>query len=93
MVRRLGPSLPLHRLRADRSRLRQRPTLLILKEWYMRPNGQIPAYEWAFGDVNPPTHIAAARALYLDERRRTGVGDRDFLAASSTSSCSISRGG
>ena len=32
--------------------------LLMLREWYMHPNGQIPAYEWAFGDVNPPVHIA-----------------------------------
>ena len=54
--------------------------LLMLREWYMHPNGQIPAYEWAFGDVNPPVHIAAARALYQDEQRRTGAGDRDFLA-------------
>ena len=46
----------------------------------MHPNGQLPAYEWAFGDVNPPVHIAAARALYLAEQRRTGQGDHDFLA-------------
>ncbi len=46
----------------------------------MHPNGQIPAYEWAFGDVNPPVHIAAARALYESERQRTGKADRDFLA-------------
>ena len=54
--------------------------LLLLREWYMHPNGQLPAYEWAFGDVNPPVHIAAARELYLDEQQRTGTGDRDFLA-------------
>ena len=54
--------------------------LLVLREWYMHPNGQIPAYEWAFGDVNPPVHIAATRAIYLDEQRRTGKGDRAFLA-------------
>ncbi len=54
--------------------------LLLLREWYMHPNGQLPAYEWALGDVNPPVHIAAARELYLDEKRRTGKGDRDFLA-------------
>jgi hypothetical protein len=54
--------------------------LLMLREWYMHPNGQLPAYEWAFGDVNPPVHIAAARAIYRDERLRTGTGDRDFLA-------------
>ncbi len=54
--------------------------LLLEREWYMHPNGQLPAYEWAFGDVNPPVHIAAARALYLAEQRRTGQGDHDFLA-------------
>jgi hypothetical protein len=54
--------------------------LLMLREWYMHPNGQIPAYEWAFGDVNPPVHIAAARFIYQDERRRTGHADRAFLA-------------
>jgi hypothetical protein len=53
--------------------------LLMLREWYMHPNGQIPAYEWAFGDVNPPVHILAARAIYQEEQRRTGEGDRDFL--------------
>jgi hypothetical protein len=54
--------------------------LLMLREWYMHPNGQMPAYEWAFGDVNPPVHILAARAIYQEEQRRTGEGDRDFLA-------------
>ena len=54
--------------------------LLMLREWFMHPNGQMPAYEWAFGDVNPPVHIAATRAIFQDERRRTGEGDRDFLA-------------
>ena len=54
--------------------------LLMLREWYMHPNGQIPAYEWAFGDVNPPVHILAARSIYQEEQRRTGEGDRDFLA-------------
>ncbi len=53
--------------------------LLLTEERYMHPNGQLPAYEWAFGDVNPPVHIAAARAIYLAERKRTGSGDREFL--------------
>jgi hypothetical protein len=53
--------------------------LLLTTERFMHPNGQLPAYEWAFGDVNPPVHIAAARALYLAEQRRTGTGDREFL--------------
>jgi hypothetical protein len=53
--------------------------LLFLREWYMHPNGQIPAYEWAFGDVNPPVHAWAALRVYRIERKATGVGDRDFL--------------
>jgi len=50
--------------------------LLLLREWYMHPNGQIPAYEWAFADVNPPVHAwAALRVFDIDGRR-----DFDFLA-------------
>src|SRR5437762_7129243 len=51
----------------------------MLREWYMHPNGQIPAYEWAFGDVNPPVHAWAALRVYKIERKRSGVGDRLFL--------------
>ncbi|MEX5212994.1 MAG: glucosidase [Nitrospiraceae bacterium] len=53
--------------------------ILMLREWYMHPNGQIPAYEWAFGDVNPPVHAWAAWRVYKIEKRRTDVGDRTFL--------------
>jgi len=53
--------------------------LLLLREWYMHPNGQIPAYEWAFGDVNPPVHAWAVWRVYKIDRRVTGVGDRGFL--------------
>ena len=53
--------------------------LLLLREWYMHPNGQIPAYEWAFSDVNPPVHAWAAMRVYQIERRETGQGDRQFL--------------
>ena len=53
--------------------------LLLLREWYMHPNGQLPAYEWSFSDVNPPVHAWAARRVYQIERRRTGVGDTQFL--------------
>jgi hypothetical protein len=53
--------------------------ILLLREWYMHPNGQIPAYEWAFGDVNPPVHAWAALRVYKIERKRTGAGDRLFL--------------
>ncbi|MEU5881402.1 hypothetical protein [Spirillospora sp. NPDC047279] len=52
---------------------------LLLGDRYLHPNGQIPAYEWNFGDVNPPVHAWAARYVYEEERRRTGGGDRDFL--------------
>jgi len=53
--------------------------VLMLREWYMHPNGQIPAYEWAFGDVNPPVHAWAAWRVYKIEKKRRGVGDRVFL--------------
>jgi hypothetical protein len=53
--------------------------VLLLREWYMNPNGQLPAYEWAFGDVNPPVHAWAAWRVYKIERRVRGVADRAFL--------------
>ncbi len=53
--------------------------ILLLREWYMHPNGQLPAYEWAFGDVNPPVHAWAALRVYQTEQRATGYGDRAFL--------------
>ena len=53
--------------------------VLLLREWYMHPNGQLPAYEWAFGDVNPPVHAWAAFRVYKIERRIRGVSDRAFL--------------
>jgi hypothetical protein len=52
---------------------------LMLREWYMHPNGQIPAYEWAFGDVNPPVHAWAAWRVYKIDKKRNGKGDRAFL--------------
>ena len=53
---------------------------LMLREWYMHPNGQIPAYEWAFGDVNPPVHAWAAWRVYkIEKKRRGGQGDLVFL--------------
>ncbi len=53
--------------------------ILLLREWYMHPNGQIPAYEWAFSDVNPPVHAWAAYHVYKIEAQMTGTADRDFL--------------
>jgi hypothetical protein len=52
---------------------------LLLKEWYMHPNGQLPAYEWSFGDVNPPVHGWAALRVYQIDRRERGFADRAFL--------------
>ncbi|MGB7624343.1 MAG: glucosidase [Terriglobia bacterium] len=53
--------------------------VLLLREWYMHPNGQIPAYEWAFGDVNPPVHAWAAWRVYKIEKKRRGSADFKFL--------------
>jgi len=53
--------------------------ILFLREWYMRPNGQLPAYEWSFGDVNPPVHAWACLKVYRMEKVETGKGDLLFL--------------
>jgi len=53
--------------------------VLMLREWYMHPNGQFPAYEWALGDVNPPVHAWAAWRVYKIDKKRNGRGDRAFL--------------
>jgi hypothetical protein len=53
--------------------------VLMLREWYMHPSGQLPAYEWAFSDVNPPVHAWAALRVYKIEKKRHGKGDREFL--------------
>ena len=53
---------------------------LMLRNDYLHPNGQIPAYEWNFGDVNPPVHAFATMQIYLmDKARNDGKGDIDFL--------------
>ena len=52
---------------------------LMLREWYMHPNGQLPAYEWALGDVNPPVHAWACWRVYKIEKRIRGLADRAFL--------------
>ncbi|PYS84823.1 MAG: glucosidase [Acidobacteria bacterium] len=54
--------------------------ILLLREWYMHPSGQLPAYEWNFSDVNPPVHAWAALRVYrIEKKRRDGAGDRAFL--------------
>ncbi len=52
---------------------------LLLKEYYLHPNGQIPAYEWAFGDVNPPVHAMAVLKVFRAERVQRGIADIGFL--------------
>ena len=68
--------IPLAMVDAD---FAKRQLILMLREWYMHPNGQIPAYEWAFGDVNPPVHAWAAWRVYKIDKRINGTADRLFL--------------
>jgi hypothetical protein len=65
--------IPLALVNAD---FAKKQLLLLLREWYMHPNGQLPAYERAFGDVNPPVHAWAAWRVYKIEKRTTGKVDR-----------------
>jgi hypothetical protein len=53
--------------------------VLLLREWYLHPNGQLPAYEWSFSDANPPVHAWAAWRVFKIEGRRRGREDRRFL--------------
>lgn len=53
--------------------------IMLLREWYMNPYGQIPAYEWNFNDVNPPVQAWACMQVYLIDKKNTGVGDTLFL--------------
>lgn len=53
--------------------------ILLTREWYMHPNGQLPAYEWAFSDVNPPVHAWAAMKVYEIDAQQSGKPDTAFL--------------
>jgi hypothetical protein len=53
--------------------------ILIMREWYMNPQGQLPAYEWNFSDVNPPVHAFCAMEVYRIEKEKKGTGDISFL--------------
>ncbi len=53
--------------------------VLLGREWFQHPNGQVPAYEWAFGDVNPPVLAWAAWRVYKIDQKRNGASDREFL--------------
>jgi len=68
--------IPLSLVDAD---FAKRQLHLMAREWYMHPNGQLPAYEWHFGDVNPPVHAWAAWRVYKIDAKQSGVRDRDFL--------------
>jgi hypothetical protein len=68
--------LPLALVDAD---FAKRQLVLMAREWYMHPNGQLPAYEWKFGDVNPPVHAWAAWRVYQIDAKQKGKADRDFL--------------
>ncbi len=70
--------LPLGLLDADFAKDNLR---LMTREWYMHPNGQLPAYEWEFGNVNPPVFAWAARRISQLELQISGSGDTDFLEA------------
>jgi len=69
--------LPLALVDAD---FAKQQLVLLTREWYMHPNGQLPAYEWAFGDVNPPVHAWATwRVFQIDRKQNGGAGDLAFL--------------
>ena len=68
--------LPLALVDAD---FAKRQLDLMAREWYMHPNGALPAYEWKFGDVNPPVHAWAAWRVYKIDAKQQGTADRAFL--------------
>ena len=92
LVRRLGSRLPHDPIGEFDPHFAKEQLILFLREWYMHPNGQIPAYEFAFADVNPPVHAWAAWRVYKMTAPR-GKRDLPFLKARSRSCCSISPGG
>ena len=68
--------VPLARLDPD---FAKRQLAVILREYYMHPNGQLPAYEWSFSDVNPPVHAWATWKVYEIDKEMNGTGDVGFL--------------
>lgn len=69
--------IPIARIDAD---FAKKQLLLLLDEWYLHPNGQIPAYEWNFSDVNPPVHAwAVLRVFHIDKKQKNSKGDVEFL--------------
>ncbi|MBI4849652.1 MAG: glucosidase [Nitrospirae bacterium] len=68
--------IPLSRIDPD---FAKKQLILFLREWYMHPNGQLPAYEWNFSDVNPPVHAWSSLKIYNLEKRDSGKKDIVFL--------------
>jgi len=81
----VGPRLPLVPLALVDSDFAKEQLILLLREWYMHPSGQIPAYEWALADVNPPVHAWAAWRIYKIEKKRAGRATASSWSGSSTS--------
>ena len=82
MVRGVGSRVPLCRAGAGRSGFAKDNLWLLLFEQFQHPNGQLPAYEWEFSDLNPPVHAWACWRVYSLEKARTGRCDREFLERS-----------
>jgi hypothetical protein len=69
--------IPIARIDSD---FAKRQLVIMVREYYMHPNGQIPAYEWSFSDVNPPVHAWATWRVYeIDKEMNHGKGDVEFL--------------
>ena len=78
----LGPCISVHFYGVADPSFAKHQLFLIMREWYMHPNGQFPAYEWNFSDVNPPVHAWAAFQVYQIEKKQNGRGDIVFLKRS-----------
>ena len=87
LVRGVGPGVSLLPLALVDPEFAKEQLVLLLREWYMHPNGQLPAYEWAFGDVNPPVHAWAAWRVYKIDKKRAARAIGPSWSASSTSCC------
>lgn len=79
LVCRMGPRIPCIPLTLVDADFSKRQLESMAREWYMHPNGQLPAYEWSFSDVNPPVHAWAAWRTYKIDAKQRGQADYSFL--------------
>ena len=79
VVRGVGSGVSVHYLALVDPEFAKENLWILLFEQFQHPNGQIPAYEWEFSDMNPPVHAWACWRVYQLEKQRTGKGDRAFL--------------